>query len=298
MNKGLKTLNYNYLRYFSVLAQVEHYTLAAARLEISQPSLSSAIHNLETELGVKLFEKTGRNIRLTEEGRYFQKKVDAAMAELNTATHTLRASRERAPIVVRLGLVSGTLQGIAAELMADYLAHEKRFRFHLTEDAAENLMDMVRRQDLHVAIVDTAVRDRSLHFRRLRQRDFCVALPSGHPLAEMESINPHLLTDLPQIAFHTSLDRSFQEWASESETHENILCQVNTVQGALDLVAAGAGFAVIPDECVPARPDIACIRLENRHQALYLCMLYDRWLAPPVWEFVERLVRTIRQRTT
>ena len=44
-------MNYNYLRYFSVLAQVEHYTLAAARLGISQPSLSSAIHHLETELG-------------------------------------------------------------------------------------------------------------------------------------------------------------------------------------------------------------------------------------------------------
>ena len=43
-------MNYNYLRYFSVLAQLEHYTLAAARLEISQPSLSSAIRSLEDEL--------------------------------------------------------------------------------------------------------------------------------------------------------------------------------------------------------------------------------------------------------
>ena len=72
-------MNYNYLRYFSVLAQVEHYTLAAARLGISQPSLSSAINHLENELGgVKLFEKVGRNVRLTEEGRFFQEKVEAA----------------------------------------------------------------------------------------------------------------------------------------------------------------------------------------------------------------------------
>ena len=63
-------MNYNYLRYFSVLAQEEHYTLAAARLGISQTSLSSAINHLETELGgIKVFEKVGRNIRLTEEGR-------------------------------------------------------------------------------------------------------------------------------------------------------------------------------------------------------------------------------------
>ena len=45
-------MNYNVLRYFSVLAQVEHYTVAAARLGISQPSLSSAIHNPENALGV------------------------------------------------------------------------------------------------------------------------------------------------------------------------------------------------------------------------------------------------------
>ena len=72
-------MNYNYLLYFSVLAQTEHYTTAAARLGISQPALSSAIHNLENSLGgVRLFEKVGRNIRLTEEGRFYQLTETAA----------------------------------------------------------------------------------------------------------------------------------------------------------------------------------------------------------------------------
>ena len=87
-------MNYNVLRYFSVLAQVEHYTIAAARLGISQPSLSSAIHNLENALGgVKLFEKSGRNIRLTEEGKFYQEKVDAALKELHSASMMLRDSK-------------------------------------------------------------------------------------------------------------------------------------------------------------------------------------------------------------
>ena len=119
-------MNYNYLRYFSVLAQVEHYTLAAARLGISQPSLSAAIHNLETELGgVKLFEKVGRNIRLTEEGRYFREKVDAALNELHTASLTLRDSRSRAPVVIHMGVVSGTLDGLVAEKIARYHARQQ-----------------------------------------------------------------------------------------------------------------------------------------------------------------------------
>ena len=101
-------MNYNVLRYFSVLASVEHYTIAAARLGISQPSLSSAIHNLEAELGgVKLFEKAGRNIRLTDEGRFYQEKVDAALNELHSASLLLRDSKISAPVVIRMGFVSG-----------------------------------------------------------------------------------------------------------------------------------------------------------------------------------------------
>ena len=126
-------MNYNYLRYFSVLAQVEHYTLAAARLEISQPSLSSAIRALEDELGVKLFEKVGRNVRLTEQGRYFQKKVDSAMQELQDATETLMSSKDMAPIVIRLGFVSGSLHGVVAREMSALFRADERFRFHITD---------------------------------------------------------------------------------------------------------------------------------------------------------------------
>ena len=161
-------MNYNYLRYFSVLAQVEHYTLAAARLGISQPSLSSAIHQLEDELGgVKLFEKVGRNIRLTEEGRYFRERVDHALMELNTASMTLKDSKTSAPVYIRLGVVSGTLGGTVARQIASYMAGNSRIRFQIMESSAQDLMDMVRQEKLDMAIVDTTNRDRSLHFRKL-----------------------------------------------------------------------------------------------------------------------------------
>lgn len=287
-------MNYNYLRYFSVLAQVEHYTLAAARLEISQPSLSSAIHNLENELGVKLFEKVGRNIRLTEQGRYFQKKVDAAMDELSAATRTLQASRESAPIVLRVGYVSGSLGGIVSEQIAEYLRLQKRARFQLTEDSSENLMDLMRQEKLDMAIVDVTDRDRSLHFRKLRQRDFYVAVPWSHPLAEHDSLNPRMLAPYPQIGINYKMDHSFDEWANHMLPEGNIVCQVNTAQTALELVAAGAGIAVIPEKCMIRRSDISYIPLRNWHQALYMCILYDKWLEPPIWEFVEMVVKAVR----
>ena len=289
-------MNYNYLRYFSVLAQVEHYTLAAARLGISQPSLSSAIHHLEDELGgVRLFEKVGRNVRLTEEGRYYQEKVDSALKELNTASVTLRQSKVSAPVLIRLGMVSGTVHGTVSNEIATYLRQNERIRFRLTEGSAEELMDMVRQEKLDMAIVDITDRDRTLHFRRLCRRSLFAALPSSHPLAQSDFVLPRQLSREPQIVFNHNMDNTFGQWASGDTFDERIVCTVNTAQAALDLVAAGVGICVIPDDCVQEREDLRYVPIENWHQALYMCILYDKWLEPPVWSFVEQLVKVIRK---
>ena len=288
-------MNYNYLRYFSVLAQVEHYTLAAARLGISQPSLSSAIHHLETELGgIKLFEKVGRNIRLTEEGRFFQEKVDAALQELNSASMTLRDSKVSAPVVIRMGVVSGMLKGAVAQQIATYIRQNERIRFRLTEGSAEDLMDLVRQEKLDMAIVDTTNRDRSLHFRKLCQRDFLVALPASHPLAENAVLSPQQIAQEPQIVFNYDMENSFGQWASGTPAEERILCTVNTAHAAMDLVSAGVGIAIVSETCRQQRKDIRFVPIQNWHQALYMCILYDKWLEPPVWGFVDALVKVIR----
>ena len=289
-------MNYNYLRYFSVLAQVEHYTLAAARLGISQPSLSSAINHLEDELGgIKLFEKVGRNIRLTEEGRFYQEKVDAALHELNSASMTLRSSKVSAPVVVHMGVVSGALDAVVAAELAAYIRQNERIRLRLTESSAEELMDLVRQEKLDMAIVDTTNRDRSLHFRKLGQRDFCVALPAEHPLADYEALLPQQIAKEPQVVFNYDMEKSFSHWAIGDAGDERVICTVNTAQLALELVAAGIGVCVIPNECVQERDDVCFVPLKTWHQALYMCILYDKWLEPPIWDLEETLIKVIRR---
>ena len=58
--------------------------------------------------------------------------------------------------------------------------------------------------------------------------------------------------------------------------------------------AAGIGITFIPNECVEHHPGVQYVPLKNWHQALYMCILYDKWLEPPVWGFVESLVKVLR----
>jgi len=288
-------MNYNYLRYFSTLAEVEHYTIAAARLGISQPSLSSAIHSLENDLGgIKLFEKVGRNIRLTEEGRYYREKVDSALQELHSAFVTLQDSRISAPIVIRMGFVSGILNGIVAQEIAECARQNNRIRFHLTESSSEDLMDMMRQEKLDMALVDSTGRDRSLHFRKLCQLELYAALPSSHPLASRDCIDPKEIIDEPQIAFDYNMAKSFKEWASGLSSDGDVICTVDTAQAALDLVETGIGVAFIPSTCLREHVGVSFVPLKNWHQAIYMCILYDKWLEPPVWDFSRRIVRALR----
>jgi len=289
-------MNYNYLRYFSVLAQVEHYTLAAARLGISQPSLSSAINHLEEELGgIKLFEKVGRNVRLTEEGRFYHEKVNAALAELNSASIALRSSKISAPVVVHMGFVSGALDRHVAGAFSEYLRQNERIRLQLTESSAEELMDLVRQEKLDMAIVDTTNRDRSLHFRKLGQRDFCVAVPAEHSLAENEFLLPQQLVKETQIVFNYDMEKSFSQWAVGDTHDQRILCTVNTAQLALEMVAAGIGICIMSDRCIQPREGVRFLPLKTWHQALYMCILYDKWLEPPIWDLEEKLIQVIRR---
>lgn len=290
-------MNYNYLLYFSVLAQTEHYTTAAARLGISQPALSSAIHNLENSLGgVKLFEKVGRNIRLTDEGRFYQETVDDAIRKLRGATNLLRDSKTMAPIVIRLGVVSGTLDGLLAQEIVKYSRNNHRIRFYLTESSAENLLDLMRQEKLDMAIVDVSDRDRNLHFRKLYQRDYFAAVPADHPFADRISIDLKEIMSEPQVVFNYNAGNSFMDWATGVITKETVACTVDTAHTALDLVRAGFGISVIPFECAEPRSGISYIPLNNCQQALYMCTLYDKWLEPLVCDFVEIIVKKFRSK--
>ena len=83
-------MNLSQLYYFRKLSELQHYTKAAKELYITQPALSDAIRSLEKELGVPLFQKEGRNVKLTRYGREFSAYVHDALRELDKGIEIMR----------------------------------------------------------------------------------------------------------------------------------------------------------------------------------------------------------------
>ena len=96
------------LRYFLVAAQYQHMTKAAEHLQIAQPALSQAIHRLEAELGVPLFERKNRSIELNEEGKFLQKRLIPLLSSLDRLPEELRKGKEASTHTVHLRLLSAS----------------------------------------------------------------------------------------------------------------------------------------------------------------------------------------------
>lgn len=88
-------MNLQWLYYFNTIAELEHYTRAAEKLHVSQSNLSHAIKELENELGVQLFERQGRNIKLTKYGEIFQPYVIRTINSLEDGITTLKGISTR-----------------------------------------------------------------------------------------------------------------------------------------------------------------------------------------------------------
>ena len=144
--REVTVVNLLHLRYFVELAQTEHYTRAAERLRITQPSLSHAIAQLESELGVPLFEKSGRGTKLTHFGQQFLSCALDTLATLDQGVEELQRVG-RGEGIIRLGLLRTLGVKFVPDLAARYLAanpgKDIRFTFHtgVTSHLLQGLAD-------------------------------------------------------------------------------------------------------------------------------------------------------------
>lgn len=242
-------MNLDHLRYFVRLAEVRHYTRAAEQLGISQPSLSHAINQIEAELGVPLFEKSGRNTTLTRFGEEFLECAEHSLSILDAGIETLQRYG-RGEGVVRLGFLRTLGINYIPQLTSDFLKADPdcnvQFSFHsglsseLLEDLIQRKYDFVFCSEPDPALGLNAV--------AVDSQELVVIVPKDHPLAERESISLAETLPYPAVCFAEGsglrkiVDRMYDavggKPASVVETEED-----EVIAG---LVSSGFGTAVVP----------------------------------------------------
>ena len=126
------------LRYFLTAAEYQHITKAAEHLQIAQPALSQAIHRLEAELGVPLFERKSRSIELNDAGRFLQKRLIPIISSLDQLAAELQMGREQAIHTIRLRLLSASALITNRIIAFRSLRPDVNFQLYQTSDQSDD----------------------------------------------------------------------------------------------------------------------------------------------------------------
>lgn len=171
------------LRHAVVVGDVLNFRHAANVLGVTQSSVSARIKALEEALGIVLFERRHRGVRLTEAGRRFIAEVSAGIDHLDYAVRTAGAVSNGGEGRLAIGLHASIAFGFLADLRSRFRSAYPKVEQAIMEGRSSETIALVRDGKLDVAFVVGAVEAPDCHSRELWQEPLVIALPAEHPLA-------------------------------------------------------------------------------------------------------------------
>jgi DNA-binding transcriptional LysR family regulator len=248
-----------HLRYFLAVAEELNFTQAAERVHIGQPPLSMQIRDLEDELGVKLFERTKRRVRLTEEGDRFLIRARAILADVDAAAEEMRCLARGDTGRLRLGFApSLPYTSMLPDLLYAYRQRFPDVELQLSEMFTNDQLEALVKGNLDAGLVryvDGAVPD-GIKVREIGRDSLCIAVNVAHPLAQRDSIRfsqlvgERFITYPPGVG--TGLPVLLRQACRAAGFEPRIVQVAQEATTQIGLVAAGLGIALLPSplECI------------------------------------------------
>lgn len=294
-------MNLNHLYYFRTLAKEEHYTKTADMLSITQPSLSHAISCLENELGVKLFEKQGRNARLTKYGALFLRYVEQSLDMLDEGKRLLMESSGIDGGFIDMGYIFTLGSHFIPQLIKDYLRvkGKNRIKFSFGQGTTKKIIEELKDGKYDLAFSSYVEGEKDLEFIPIGQEELVLITPKGHPLSEKEEINLLDTVDYDYVYFtrNSGLRPVIDNCFSKIKRQPVIAYEGEEDSSVAGLVAAGFGIAILPRIPLLETMDV-CIRQITSpviERYIYLVLKKNKYLTPVVRDFIEFLKKRQNQ---
>ncbi|MCC8435032.1 LysR family transcriptional regulator [Brevibacillus sp. M2.1A] len=279
------------LQYFLTVARMEHVTEAARSLHVTQSSLSKTIQRLEEDLGVPLFDRTGRKLRLNEFGSKFLCRVERALFELEQGKLELRDLSNPEHGTLELAV---TTASTLPNILREFRKKRPDIQFHVQMLSTQEMVTLLHRGEVDFCLSSPPVQDDDIECQIVFIDPILVAVPRGHRLADRSIVS---LTELK--------DESFVGVKKGYGTRDLVDTICKSVGFAptyvyegdeparlIQLVEAEIGIAFIPSTARDSREQISYLRVENHELVREIALLWhkSRYISRAAQEFREVVV--------
>ena len=237
-------MNTDYLHYFSTLAELQHYGNAAKALNISQPGLSHAIRSLEEDFGLPLFEKTGRNVRLSPYGVELKKHIDVILNGLDELDQKI-SDFHREDKVIRIASVYPLAGSFIPELIQSCSV---KFPFAIYNGMTPDILQGLENMTYDLGFCSAQPSSELFEYCPVQKSYVGIVVPKGHELIIKETFTFRDITTYPQIFFtRTSPMRKLQEQIyKDYQISAAPACEAEEIEVILNMIEHGFGISVLP----------------------------------------------------
>ncbi|SFI37143.1 DNA-binding transcriptional regulator, LysR family [Paenibacillus sp. UNC496MF] len=281
------------LHYFMAVCEELHFARAAEKTGVSAPNISQQIRGLEEELGVLLFERSGKRILLTEAGEILREHGAAVFGHLRRASDAIADLKQTKGGSLVIGVLPGD-----ADLMFDSLVlafHRAHPAISLSLLESADVTERVLDRTIDVGVTIEPVADERLTKFPLFREEFALAVAASDPLAREASVPLRRLQTLKTVLFPPEhqcrrlIDRFCMEHGFRLRPH----METTTLSSLLRMVESGIGACVLPRLLLDHidRKDIATVRLTQPVPSQDICLIYrsDRYVGHAMRAFIKAL---------
>ncbi|PYO88580.1 MAG: LysR family transcriptional regulator [Gemmatimonadetes bacterium] len=293
----MSLMDFRQLRYFVAVAEELHFTRAARRVHVAQPTLSQQVRMLEKELGVSLLKRSNRHVELTHSGRIF---LEEARRLLTTAADAVQAVQAAAAgRSGRLTVVCGPTSAYAGLLgmLELYRRRSPLVDVHLVESPVVDAVVTVEQRQADVGLVVPYFESALLKRETVLELPLLAALPRSHPLASAGIISLKQLSGDPFVLFGQRRGSGFYERilgiCHGSGFSPRVLEAMEHIHTLLYVVGAGYGVSLVPATLKPiVHPEVALVPLRESAATLELGMI---WRFDQTSPLVTAFLATVRE---
>jgi len=235
-------------RIFLYAAEASNLTKAAQRLRMTQPSASYAIKQLEETLGVVLFERLPKGVRLTEEGQALYRHVRAAFEELDAAERHIRSLKNLHEGRLRIGANGAIIRDFVLPALDEFHVRHPDIRIQLVQDRSGRIVERLKQGELDLGFIHLPAADDGIEIVASRVSPYCVVAGAAFADYAQQPLSTEQLAKLPLLLLSPgSSTRSFVErWFRTQGLEATADFELSSLDMLAEFAERGYGAAFLP----------------------------------------------------
>ena len=291
-------MNFRQLENFIRVADAGGFAGAAGRLHLSQPAASRQIQALEVELGVPLFDRVGRRLRLTTQGEEIVRHARRLLQDANSLRDRANALRSGLIGTLRVGASPQHIETVLAPFVSRFRRRHPGVVVHFIEDGGARISE---RLEGGAQLVLTSVSNDAFSGRLLYPAYALAVVARSHPLARRPSIDVAELADVPLLLLQRGFASRgwFDAACRNADINPPIVLESAAPATLMALAGSGDGVAIVPSNARIPRNDVKAIPVTYRGRPIgrWVSVVWDRrrFFPPFAQRFVDQLVTHVRR---